>query len=285
MGRPSQGARNGKGQEIMMRRMVIAMALAVWGSMFSGGSVLHAQENDDSYRDLLAKYVTAGSSGISLVDYSKWKKNKADLQRLGAYLASLQSQRPSAMERGQAFVFWVNLYNAATLKILLDNYPVKSIRDIKSTGTGLLDFKASFGPWRTKLLTVEGQSLSLDNIEHDILRPKFRDPRVHYAVNCASIGCPNLKRTPWTAKALEADLEAAARAYINHPRGVSIGPDGSVRVSSVYHWFREDFGGGDQGVITHLQKYAKPELAAKLGSKTAIAGHDYDWSLNVAGGK
>ena len=269
----------------MMRKMIIVMALAVWGSVFCAGSGLRAQGNDDSYRDLLAKYVTAGPSGISLVDYSKWKKIKADLQRLDAYLASLQSLTPSAMERDQAFAFWVNLYNAATLKVLLDNYPVNSIRDIKSTGTGLLDFKASSGPWRTKFLTVEGQSLSLDNIEHDILRPKFRDPRVHYAVNCASIGCPNLKRTPWTAKALEADLEAAARAYINHPRGVSIGADGSVRVSSIYHWFKEDFGGGHKGVIAHLRKFAKPELAAKLADNASIAGHDYSWSLNAVGGK
>ncbi len=267
----------------MKRRMVIVMALAVCGSVFSGGSVLRAQGNDDGYRDLLARYVTAGRSGINLVDYSKWKKNKADLQRLDAYLASLQSLKPSAMERDRAFVFWVNLYNAATLKVLLDNYPVKSIRDIKSTGTGLLDFKASFGPWRTKLLTVEGQSLSLDNIEHDVLRPKFGDPRVHYAVNCASIGCPNLKRTPWAAKGLDADLEAAARAYVNHPRGVSIAPDGSVRVSSIYQWFKEDFGGGDKGVIAHLRKFAQPELMAKLAGKASIAGHDYDWSLNAVG--
>jgi hypothetical protein len=270
----------------MMGRIVIVAAVAIWGSLFCGAPQLHAQQpGEDGYRGLLSKYVTVGASGINLVDYAKWKKNKADLQRLDGYLASLQSQKPSAMARDQAFVFWINLYNAATLKILLDNYPVRSIRDIKSTGTGLLDFKASFGPWRTKLLTVEGQSLSLDGIEHDILRPKFRDARVHYAINCASIGCPNLKRTPWTAQSLEADLQAAARDYVSHSRGASIGPDGGLRVSSIYHWFKEDFGGSDKGVIAHLRKHANPELAAKLAGKTSIAGHDYDWSLNAAGGK
>jgi hypothetical protein len=273
------------GEEIMMGRMVILTAFAVWASLFCGVPALRAQMNDDGYRDLLGKYVTAGALGVNLVDYAKWKKIKADLQRLDAYLAALQSLKPSAMARDQAFVFWINLYNAATLKVLLDHDPVKSIRDIKSTGSGLLDFKASFGPWRTPFLTVEGQSLSLDNIEHDILRPKFRDPRVHYALNCASIGCPNLKRTPWSAKALDADLDAAATAYVNHPRGVSAGPDGSIRVSSIYHWFKEDFGGGDKGIIAHLRKYASPGLAAKLAGKTSIAGHDYDWSLNAAGGK
>ena len=269
----------------MTRRMLIVASLALFACMFCGIPALRAQPSDDSYRDLLGKYVTAGAAGINLVDYTRWKQNKADLQRLDAYLAALQSQKPSAMARDQAFVFWINLYNAATLKVLLDNDPVKSIRDIKSTGTGLFDFKAFSGPWRTKFLTVEGRSLSLDGIEHDILRPKFSDARVHYAINCASIGCPNLKRTPWTAKALEADLEAAARAYVNHPRGAGIAPDGALRVSSIYHWFKEDFGGGDKGVIAHLRKYAKPELAAKLAGKTSIAGHDYDWSLNGAGAK
>ena len=279
------GASEPRYKRSMMGRIVIIAALAVWGSLFCGIPQLHAQPNDDGYRELLGKYVTAGASGINLVDYAKWKQSKADMQRLGGYLAWLQSQKPSAMRRDQAFVFWINLYNAATLKILLDNYPVKSIRDIKSTGTGLFDFKASSGPWRTKFLTVEGQSLSLDSIEHDILRPKFKDARVHYAINCASIGCPNLKRTPWSAKALDADLDAAARAYINHPRGVGVARDGSLRVSSIYHWFKEDFGGGDEGIIAHLRKYAGPELAGKLAGKTSIGGHDYDWSLNAAGGK
>ena len=268
----------------MMGRIIVVLALAIWGSLFWIVTGLGAQPSDDSYRDLLGKYVAAGPSGINLVDYAKWKKNHADVQRLDLYLVPLQSQKPSAMPRDQAIAFWVNLYNAATLKVLLDHYPVKSIRDIKSTGTGLLDFKAAFGPWRTKFLTVEGQSLSLDNIEHDILRPKFRDARLHYAVNCASIGCPNLKRTPWTAKALDADLEAAARAYVNHPRGVSIGADGNLRVSSIYDWFKEDFG-GDKGVIAHLRKYASPELTANLARKISIAGHDYNWSLNAVGGK
>jgi hypothetical protein len=273
------------GDDIMTRGTLIVAALALLGCMVCGVTALRAQPSDDVYRDLLGKYVIAGPSGINLVDYAKWKKSKTDPQRLDAYLVALQSRKASAMARDEAFAFWVNLYNAATLKILLDRYPVQSIRDIKSTGTGLLDFKASFGPWRTTFLTVEGQSLSLDAIEHDILRPKFRDARVHYAINCASIGCPNLKATPWTAQALDADLDAAARAYVNHPRGARFAPDGGLRVSSIYHWFKEDFGGGDKGVIAHLRKHAAPELAAKLAGKTSIAGHDYDWSLNGAGGK
>jgi Protein of unknown function, DUF547 len=267
----------------MMRRSAIVAALALLGCLFCGASGLRAQPDDTLYRDLLAKYVTPGPSGINRVDYAKWKKNAADLERLSAYVASLQAMTPSDMGRDQAFAFWINLYNAATLKVVLDHYPVKSIRDIQSTGTGLLDFKA--GPWRTKDLSVEGVAMSLDDIENAVLRPSFKDPRVHYAINCASIGCPNLKRTPWIAKTLDADLDAAARAYINHPRGVSIGPDGGVRVSSIYRWFQQDFGSSEKGAIAHLRTYAEPGLAAKLAGKTSIAGDDYDWSLNGPAGK
>jgi hypothetical protein len=264
------------GATMMLCRLptLVTVALVVALPLAQAGS---AQADTDAYRDLLAKYVSPSAQGINLVDYARWHRSGADMKRLGAYLVQLQSAKPSAMRRGEAFAYWINLYNAATLKVVLDHYPVKSIRDIKSEGTGFFDFNA--GPWRTKLLKVEGRALSLDAIEHNILRRKFRDPRIHYALNCASLGCPNLKTTPWTAGSLEADLDAAARAYINHPRGVSVGADG-LRVSSIYHWYSQDFGGSDSALVAHFRKYADPPLLRKLKSKTSIAGHAYDWALN-----
>ncbi len=239
-----------------------------------------SQVSDAAYAELLAKYVTTGANGVNLVDYAKWKANAADMDKLKAYVRDLAQQKPSGMDRNAAFAYWANLYNALTLQVVLQDYPVESIKDIKSKGTGFFDVKAWVGPWRTKLVTVEGRELSLDDIEHEIMRPTFKDPRVHYAVNCASIGCPNLKATPWTAETLEADLEAGARAYVNSPRGVVVNADGSLKVSSIYVWFKEDFGGNDEGVIAHLRKYAEPELAKKLEGQPRIAGDDYDWSLN-----
>ncbi len=160
----------------MTRRRFLIAALAIFGAVSIGGSELRAQSGNAVYAELLDKYIVTGPAGINWVNYAEWKTNKADLQRLGAYLSDLQSQKPSTMSRAEAFAFWVNLYNAATLKVVLDKYPVKSIRDIESTGTSLFDFKAYTGPWRTKLVTIEGRSLSLDEIEHSILRPKFKDP-------------------------------------------------------------------------------------------------------------
>ena len=232
---------------------------------------------------LLARYVIAHADGVNRVTYARWKAAPADLAALEAWIAAAAVERPSAMARAEAFAFWANLYNALTLKVVLDRYPVRSIRDIRSTGVPF-DPRQFNGPWRTRLVTIEGRAMSLDDIEHGTMRPSFRDPRVHYAVNCASIGCPNLRQRAFRAATLEAELDDAARAFVNHPRGASVLPDGRLRVSSIYHWFREDFSGTEAGVLAHLRRYAAPPLASHLAQMTSIAGHDYDWALNDAAG-
>ena len=131
------------------------------------------------------------------------------------------------------------------------------------------------------LITVEGEPLSLDDIEHRILRPIWRDPRIHYAVNCASVGCPNLQAKPFEAADLDRMLDMAAIDFVNSPRGVRLDAR-RLRVSSIYVWFEEDFGGDDAGVIRHLMAYATPGLAMRLQRLDEIAGHGYDWSLNDA---
>ncbi len=238
-----------------------------------------AAADDDAYDALLGRYVSASADGINRVDYASWSASTADRAGLDAYVTELAAERPSSFAREPALAYWINLYNAVTLQVILERYPVRSIRNIRSEGTGL-DLRGLIGPWRTKRLTVEGRRLSLDDIENAILRPTFADPRVHYAINCASLGCPNLLSRAWRAGTLEADLDAAARGYINHARGVSVDAEGSLRVSSIYQWFREDFGGSDASVIAHFRRYASPELAARLARTTRIAGHDYDWALN-----
>ncbi|MBY0564377.1 MAG: DUF547 domain-containing protein [Hyphomonadaceae bacterium] len=242
-------------------------------------STAPAAADEAAYDALLQRYVSASADGVNRVDYARWSANAADRSALDDYVDELAAQRPSTLSRDRAFAYWVNLYNAVTLQVVLERYPVRSIRDIKSEGAPF-DPRAFIGPWRTKRVTVEGRRLSLDDIEHTILRPTYNDPRVHYAVNCASIGCPNLMNRVWRAETLDADLDAAARAYVNHPRGVSVSADGDVRVSSIYRWFRDDFGTSDANVIAHLRRYADADLAARLARATRISGHDYDWSLN-----
>lgn len=228
---------------------------------------------------LLGRYVALPGDGVARVDYARWKASAMDLAALEAWIAEAAQRRPSAMARPTAFSYWANLYNALTLKVVLERYPVASIKDIRSTGVGF-DPRQFSGPWRTRLVTVEGNRMSLDDIEHGTMRPTFRDPRVHYAVNCASIGCPNIPARAWRAESLEPDLDAAARAFINHPRGAAVLPEGRLRVSSIYKWFREDFGGDDAGVIAHLRRYAAAPLAAGLQGATRVAEDAYDWGLN-----
>lgn len=230
---------------------------------------------------LLGRYASTPADGVTRVAYGRWKANATDMAALDAWIAEAATRRPSAMPRGEAFAFWANLYNALTLKVVLERYPVRSIKEIRSTGVGL-DPRQFLGPWRTRLVTIEGTRMSLDDIEHGTMRPTFRDPRVHDAVNCASIGCPNLPPRAWRAASLEADLDAAARAFVNHPRGAALLPGGGLRVSSIYRWFREDFGGDDAGVIAHLRRYAAPPLAEALRNVTRIAEDAYDWALNDA---
>ena len=126
---------------------------------------------------------------------------------------------------------------------------------------------------------VEGEALSLNDVEHRILRPIWRDPRIHYAVNCASLGCPNLRHQAFTSANTETLLDEGARDYVNHPRGAFF-IDGGLHVSSIFHWFRSDFGGSDRSVLEHLVQFADPALRAKLMEITSIDGHDYDWALN-----
>ncbi len=218
----------------------------------------------------LGRYLVAGEDGINRADYGR--VGPEDRAALARYVASLETVQVTRLNRAEQFAYWINLYNAATVRLILDNYPVRSIRDISG---GFL----SIGPWSRKLLTIEGQPVSLDDIENRILRPIWRDPRVHYALNCASLGCPNLQPEAFTPALTEELLERGAREYVNHRRGVLISYDRLI-VSSVYHWYKEDFGGTDAGVIAHLKRYAAPSLAAELGRIAAIYDDHYDWRLN-----
>ncbi len=262
------------------RRTTLSLGAALFASLtFAGPAFAQAANDPDAIYDrLLKRYVTESQDGVNRVDYAGWRASATDRAALDAYVADLAARRPSSMSRADAFAYWGNLYNAVTLKVVIDRYPVASIRDIKSDSW--VDPKAYTGPWRQQRVTVEGRRLSLDDIEHAIMRPTFKDPRVHYVVNCASYGCPNLMNRAWRAATLEADLDAGARAFINHPRGVTFLPSGALKVSSIYKWFIEDFGGGDAGLIAHFRNFAGPELARRLAGSPRIAEDDYDWSLN-----
>jgi Protein of unknown function, DUF547 len=213
-------------------------------------------------------------SGINRVRYTGVAPE--DRKALKGYLKNLQSLPISSYNRAEQKAYWINLYNGLTVDLVLSRLPIESIRDV-NISPGLF----VRGPWGAKLLTVEEERLSLDDIEHRILRPIWKDNRVHYAVNCASLGCPNLQPDAFTSANTEGLLESGAREYVNHPRGLVIN-NGKLRVSSIYVWFQEDFGGSAEGLMEHWSKYAKQVLAEALKSYSGGLEHDYDWRLNAA---
>lgn len=245
---------------------------AVWADEAGqvGAEVPQLPARHGVWTALLETYVRAHADGVNRFDYGTLKDNASDRAVLAEYIASFETLDFDALSREEAFAAWANLYNAVTVQHIIDRYPVRSIRSGYLFG----------GPWKEVTTLADGRELSLDEIEHQILRAEWSDPRVHYAVNCASIGCPNLQAKAWEAATLDVDLDAAARAYINHPRGVTVRSRGGLTVSSIYNWFEEDFGGTEAGVIEHLLTYAEPELAAQIRATPDIRGYDYDWDLN-----
>ena len=225
------------------------------------------------WQAFLQKYVKPNSRNVNLVDYAGVNNN--DEEKLDQYLRALQAIDIDNYNRNVQMAYWINLYNALTIDVVLQHYPVDSIKDI-NISPGFF----SVGPWDRKLVEVEGIKLSLNDIEHRILRPIWNDPRVNYALNCASIGCPNLQTTVFSGANLDPMLTKAATDYINSNRGVYI-IDDKLSVSKIYKWFEEDFGGTDQDVIKHLKIYAKPNLRSKLSKINKISDSTYNWNLNA----
>ena len=271
-------------------RAPVAFLLIVLLSGFGSGERLFAPD-----ADLWERWQTYDPASTAVIDHSPWdgflKRNVVDdpagpdLVRyadvtaedrvlLDSYIAGLAGPPVSRYSRNEQLAYWMNLYNALTVQVVLRHYPVDSIRDIDISPGFFSD-----GPWGKKLVTIEGEPVSLNDIEHRILRPVWRDPRLHYGLNCASVGCPDLHPLAFTAASADAALNRAARDYINDPRGVSVQGD-RITVSKIYDWFIADFGGDEAGVIAHLLRYADEPLASILRQKGRIDDVQYDWSLN-----
>ncbi len=224
----------------------------------------------NQWQQILDKYLISDhESGINRFDYKA--VSKEDTKLLKGYIGGLEKLDPRDYSLAEQKAYWINIYNALTVEVILDNYPVSSI-------TKLGGFFA-FGPWDQEATTIQGEELTLNNIEHGILRPIWQDNRIHYAVNCASMGCPNLAGTAYTAENTEEILEQAAKDYVNHERGVTFEGE-KLKVSSIYHWYKVDFGDNNDSLVEHLKQYAEPELKAKLEGFDGKLTHDYDWKLN-----
>jgi hypothetical protein len=226
------------------------------------------------WQGFLARYLDKGApDGITRLRYAQ--VTPEDRRALAAFLGTMQAEKVSALGRDGQRAFWINLYNARTVAAVLDHYPIKSILDINIAGS------PKKGPWDAKLLQVEGRSLSLNDIETGILRAEWKDPRIHFALNCASLGCPDLASEAFTPANTEALLEAGARKFIGSARGASF-TGGALKLSSLFDWYKSDFGKTDREVLEFLARYAPPAKAKQLREYQGKISYDYDWNLNAS---
>ncbi|MFQ5463234.1 MAG: DUF547 domain-containing protein [Phycisphaerae bacterium] len=214
--------------------------------------------------ELLHQYV----SGDGLVDYAKLSADATELDR---YIASLADAPFDRLGRDEKLAFLINAYNACTLRLILDHYPTKTIKDIPSAKR-----------WQARRWTIAGDLVSLDDLEHKWIRPKFAEPRVHFALVCAAMGCPPLRNEAYAGARLDEQLDAQARYVHEHGRWLRLEPNkGVVHLTKLYKWYGDDFRQTGRSILEFAARYSKPLRDVMDRSKSPrIEWLNYDWSLN-----
>ena len=206
------------------------------------------------FDELCKQYISPSGN----VNYTKFKNDES---RLNVYLDLLRNNPPAETWSKKAqLAYWINAYNAFTIKLILKNFPVKKITDLDGGK-----------PWDKKWIKIGKENYSLNNIEHDIMRPKFNEPRIHFAVNCAAVSCPPINNKAWTDENIEIELERVSKAFINNPKLNQISKS-SVKLSKIFEWYKSDFG----DLIEFINEYSQ----TKISKGSNLNYLEYNWSLN-----
>ncbi|HHM12181.1 MAG TPA: DUF547 domain-containing protein [Planctomycetaceae bacterium] len=242
------------------------------GSRHPASQLVSIDKIDHSvWNDLLRKYVDKDGK----VDYAAWKASPGDMARLDRYLSHLSSADPSrSASRAAKLAFWINAYNAVTIRGILREYPTTSIRRHTSRFGG-------YNIWKDLLLIVGDHAYSLEHMEHQILR-KMKEPRIHFAIVCASNGCPILRNEAYVAQNLERQLEENARRFFQDPSKLRFDPrTRRLMLSPILKWFQEDFGSSPQEVLAAIRPYL-PESVVRAATHGGVEIDylSYDWNLN-----
>lgn len=225
--------------------------------------------NHALWADILSLYLIDNPETLAR-DFAYSQVSPSDKRKLESYLKQLQQIDPRQYSKNEQLAYWVNLYNALTINLVLEHYPIESI---KSIGDGFT------GPWNQELITITGVKVSLNQIEHGILRALWQEKRIHYVINCASVGCPDLPPTPFKSSDINKQLDKAATRFVNQVKGVNLS-ENMLRLSSIYNWFSDDFGENTQAIITHISDYANAPLKAQLKQFSGDIEYQYNWKLN-----
>ncbi|WP_419176508.1 DUF547 domain-containing protein [Desulfosediminicola sp.] len=227
---------------------------------------VQAVDLHSDWDQLLKKHVHQGE-----VNYTALKE---DEKKLDVYLSRLDATNPGVLSRNDQLAYYINAYNAYTVKLILRNFisgrPVESIKDIG----GLFS-----SPWSISFVHIGGLKMSLDDVEHEILRPRFNEPRIHFAINCAAKSCPPLISEAYTGAEVEKQLQRNTVSFLNDPKANYVAGN-TLYVSKIFKWFGVDFGNDIGGFV---KKYAAPEMLGAIngaGSDLQVRFLKYDWSLN-----
>ena len=238
--------------------------------LFGGGSVDHS-----AFTAVLNDHVHQGR-----VDYVSIKKDP----RFSRYMDELKASDPEAiLGRDNRLAYWINVYNAFTIKVVIDHYPINSIKDI-GTGGALLGQLIGQTVWDKKVVTLAGRTYTLNQVEHEIIRPYFKDPRVHFALVCAAKSCPELRNEAYTGDRVDSQLDDQAREFLNDNSKNVIRIDGmTAKLSPIFKWFQTDFAKDEKGVLDYIASFLSEKDAGLVQSQVqrfSISYLDYDWSLN-----
>lgn len=224
-------------------------------------TVQAAEPDYTAYAQLLNSYVTEDG-----VDYAAWAEQAADVAALNNFVTQLGQSDLTTLSRSEQKALYINLYNAAMLQAVLEHYPIESVTQI-----GLIPFRV----FKQDFIPLGAEKVSLDTVEKGILLKEFFDPRIHFAVNCASESCPPLRSEPFTGPNLEAQLDEQTRLFANSDRAARVDSKGkTIAFSELFKWYDQDFDG--QNPAEYLNRY----LAIKLPLNYETDWIDYDWSLN-----
>ncbi len=244
-----------------MKKLIIAFILIAHAGI---GFSAKSEVSHDLWNSLLKKHV----SDKGVVDYEGFAKDKTQIDR---YLSMLNENPPQdSWSEKEKMAFWINTYNAATVKLIVDNYPVNSIQDLQPT----LKIPFIHDVWHKEFFEIGNKERSLNEVEHEILRKDFNEPRIHFAVNCASISCPKLRNEAYTTEKLDEQLTDQAKYFLNNEQYNKISKD-KVEISKIFQWFTGDFT-KNGSLIDFLNKYSDVQI-----NQNAEVDHlEYNWDLN-----
>ena len=240
--------------------------------VLTSGQKLLAQDHQ-MFTDILKNYVKNG-----LVDYKNLKNDK----QLNKYLSELSNTNPDNLSINKKFAFWINAYNAFTLQVVRDKYPIESITDLH-TGGKVIGYLLGKTVWDKEFITINNKKYSLNDIEHKILR-KMNEPRIHFAIVCASISCPELLNEAFEADKIELQLENQTKIFLSDKsRNHFDMKNRKAYISEIFNWFDEDFGESDENILKFITKFVSENISKDIKaniSKWDISYNEYNWDLN-----